>query len=519
MLNENIFQIGKQATGESFIGRKELVADFRKNFLESNKQRTRSIVGLPRSGKSSFIKKVFDEKIIPVNYFFYYSDISAYSTYFSIWQSLFESLNEYLLASDLSKDQKNSRYLNNTLSKISDIINVSSEPDFNDNFAWNKFQTTVKAVFKLLKKIGIHSILVFDEFDHAITIFTLGTPQFALFRTIFSDADYDVSAITISRRKMETIEGKIYQSSTLANVMDFYPFKGFNDSDLNEYYSVLSERYNLSLSLEDKKLIHYYSGNLPYLLSVIGYNIVESSSNGEKISIPDIFYQKCTVINSYYQSCISQLETNGYLNKIIAFVIGPRINVDKHDAIELSSLGYLSVNSESYYICISDYFSSMLSSSLLKTSIWNELINLEKRLKSLVQHEAQHIAHHFQININDENQLQRQILVKSRVYSRDIERYDYFTKSSNDNYFGVMSLSCTVYLISVHWDKFFKKYFNNSNYTDYSHKFDKCADARNPIAHGHEDEALTDADKNEVSSYCCEFFDILSKTFPQKTKI
>lgn len=519
MVNENIFQIGKQVTGESFIGRKDLLANFRKNFLESRNQRTRSIVGLPRSGKSSFIKNVFDEKLIPNNCFYYYSDISVYSSFFSIWHSLCTSLNDYLSMSNIDENQNISRYINNIFNKIDDIISVPSEPDFNVNFAWNKFQTTIKAIFKLLKKIGIHSILVFDEFDHAMTIFTLGTPQFALFRTIFSDADYDVSAITISRRKMETIEGKIYQSSTLANVMDFYPFKGFNDDDMDEYYSVFSKRYNLSLSSKDREQIHYYSGNLPYLLSIIGYNIVESSSHGEEISIPKIFFQKCTIINSYYQSCISQLETNKYLNKIIAFVIGPKIDVDKHDAIELSSLGYLSVNKELNYICISDYFSSMLSSRLLKTSIWNELINLEKRLKSLVQHESRRIAEEFSIPTNNDNELQREILVKSHINYKEIRRYDNFTASSNSNYFGVMSLSCTVRLIAFHWDLCFKKYFYNSNYTDYSHKFNKCADARNPVAHGHEDESLTDADKNEVSSYCCEFFDILSKSFPQNTNI
>lgn len=515
MRTENIFQIGKQVIGESFIGRKALVDDFRKHFLESNKHRTCSIVGLARSGKSSFLKNVFMQEYIPENYFYFYLDISVCSTYFSIWVSLCNSLNDYLELSVF--DDKFIRTSNLLKEKIQEIISYETEPVL-EGLLWNKVQQTIKTIFKLLKKIKIHSILVFDEFDHAQEIFK-GTPQYALFRTIFSDADYDVSAITISRRKMETIENKIYQSSTLANVMDFFPFKGFDDYDMNEYFSIFSKKYNISLSQDDKELISYYAGNLPYLLSVIGYNIIESALNGDQIRITEIFNQKCSVINSYYQSCIDQLRVNNYLDKIIAFVIGPKINVDKKDAIELKSLGYLSVGNQSNYICISDYFSGMLSSRIIKTSVWNEIINLEKRLKSLVEHESFSIAKKYSIPSNNKKSMQRQILFTSDIPSCQIQTYDRFSMTNNQSYFDVMSLECTVRIIAFHWDFFFKKYFNNDNFTDYSHKLYKCASARNPVAHGHEDEVLKDADKVEVTAYCTYIFDILSKTFPQNTPI
>ena len=56
---ENIFQIGAQVTGGSFIGRRQLIAQFRKWFLEGSHRVCKSIVGLTRIGKSSFVSQVF----------------------------------------------------------------------------------------------------------------------------------------------------------------------------------------------------------------------------------------------------------------------------------------------------------------------------------------------------------------------------------------------------------------------------------------------------------------------------
>ena len=84
-----------------------------------------------------------------------------------------------------------------------------------------------------------------------------------------------VFAITISRRKIQTIEGGVLLSSSLSGVMDVEHFKGFDEKDINEFYSVLSEKYNYECSADDKSKIHYYAGRLPFLLSILGHNIVD----------------------------------------------------------------------------------------------------------------------------------------------------------------------------------------------------------------------------------------------------
>ena len=511
MLN-NIFTIGGQVFGESFIGRKELLKHYRDEFINSPQRKIFSVVGLSRSGKTSFIKNVFKDNV-PDSVFYYYVDISLCNSYFSIWYSLLENLNSYLEL-NASESVQDNRLYPKLISRISEIISLDNELDMTGLY-WEKFQNTIRTIFKILKKINIRSILVFDEFDHAKDIFVLGTPQFSLFRTLFADGDMDVSAITISRRKVEDIEGKIYQSSTLANVMDFHPFSGFNEDDISEYFSIFSNKYGLVLSDKIKQNILYYAGNLPYLLSIIGHYIVDDYEKNVDLDIDSIFNEKCTVIKSYYESCLNELTRNKHIKKIIAYVIGPTVNVTKTDRIELMSIGYLSVrNADSSYFSISEYFCSMLSSKMLELPLWDEIINLEKKLKSVIRIEMPNILRDKGITGKSVNELETKILKTIPfIGQKTLEQWNSFALSADTYVFSTMNFIACLQILNKFWDGYYKKYFKNLNYEELSPKFTKCAKARNPLAHGNDEKALSEADRNEVNAYCNEIFDMLGTTF------
>ena len=95
MEKDNIFVIGGQVKGASFIGRKKLLERFKKDFIESNVRKSVSIVGLSKTGKTSFIKKVF-ENSVPENVFYCFVDVSLCSSYFSIWRQIIDELNDFI---------------------------------------------------------------------------------------------------------------------------------------------------------------------------------------------------------------------------------------------------------------------------------------------------------------------------------------------------------------------------------------------------------------------------------------
>ena len=492
---DNIFQIGGQVFGDSFMGRKSFLKNFRKSFIESDMRTSKSIVGLTRTGKSSAIKNCFIN--IPKNIIYIYEDLNEWTNYNEIWQDICFEIKEYLDNNNISTIQINKYF--------EDLEQV--------DLPWIKISRTVKKIFEYLADNKIKTILVLDEFDNASTLFSERTKHFELFRTIFSDAKYNVSAITISRRNLYTIEGGTYQSSTFHGVLDNIYFKGFDEEDMKEYFEVFS-KYGINLDDFQKDKIIYYAGNAPYLLSIIGHYIIESYLENEEINIDKIFNNKCKAINDYYRDCIKHLERDNDLKRIIPFIIGPNIGVTQSDKDELFNLGYF-WEDKGNIVAISRYFVEFLSANMLQISIWDNIINLEKKLKQLIERELSRLVSHFSAKGKNLNDILLDIISKTPgITSNDIARYETFLKNNkfvfniNSSYLDVMSMKDVIKIIKECWNDIFSAYFNNDLFREWDIKFRKCSRARNPIAHGHE-EYLSDIDKQEVDTYCKLIFDTI----------
>ena len=76
-------------------------------------------------------------------------------------------------------------------------------------------------------------------------------------------------------------------------------------------------------------------------------------------------------------------------------------------------------------------------------------------------------------------------------------------------YLDVMSLKDSFQIMVTNWDDIFSKYFGCSSVDKWKIKFDACAKARNPVAHGHE-EFLSDEERKTTEGYCIEILDRLS---------
>ncbi|MBP3690928.1 MAG: hypothetical protein J6I74_06340, partial [Schwartzia sp.] len=181
---------------------------------------------------------------------------------------------------------------------------------------------------------------------------------------------------------------------------------------------------------------------------------------------------------------------------------------------ELFNLGYFR-EEKGNLVTISEYFTDFLSNEKLQIDIWDNVINLEKKLKQVIEREFPKMVDHFEAGGKNTNEIQKNIL--RRVDHSAIPRYETFiannkkTFHKDSTYFDVMSLADAVKIIRNCWEDIFSPYFDNNPYSEWDHKLSKCAWARNPIAHGHE-EYLTDADKKEIDAYCKMTFDVLTKT-------
>ena len=284
---DNIFQIGGAVSRDSFIGREKLVAKYRKAYLEGTHRVGRSIVGLTRIGKTSFKNVVFSD--VPQNVLVIDCDLKLSDMYRSLWKKICIKISKYL-----EKNSIKAGYLSELLD---DIKNGS-------DMEWVEFEENIVDIFDELNDLNIRTIIVLDEFDYAEDLFEGKTHYFELFRTIF--ADHKVSAMLLSRRQLHTIEKTTYQSSTFHGILEPIYFKGFDVEDMIAYYKVF-ENGGIVLNEKQKDEIEYYAGRAPFLLSIIGYHIVETVNEGSIIDVPQIFLDKCKAINDYYRDCMKHL--------------------------------------------------------------------------------------------------------------------------------------------------------------------------------------------------------------------
>ena len=506
IMSNNLFQIGGKVKGDYFIGRKNLVEDFRRIFLEYENRAAKSIVGLTRIGKSSFIDNVFNN--ISNDILFIYENLNEWSSYLELWQDICYNIKKFL------ENKDKNIFSNNLLKEYFYLVEQS-------DIVWIKLNRAIKSIFEYLSDKNIKTILIMDEFDNAKSIFNEGTKHFELFRTIFSDSKYNVSAITISRRSLNMIEGTTYQGSTFHGVLDPIYFKGFNKEDIDIYFSKF-DKIDLKLTEEHKKDIIYYAGNSPYLLSILGYYIVETVRNckisfNNNFSIDEIFLNKCNSINDYYRDCIKHLERDGDLKRIIPFIIGPNIGVTKSDKEELVNLGYLR-DENGELVLISKYFTIFLYAATINIDIWNNIIQFEKQIKAIINNEIIELINNYKVAGNDISSIQRNLLSKVKgINNSEICKYKNIIEKTKKNfnvdstYFDAMSLGNSCKIITECWSNIFCKYFNNEPLPKWEDKFKKCIMARNPIAHAHE-EYLTIDDKKEVDKYCLDIFNIINKS-------
>ncbi len=505
VIMDNLFQIGGQVSGDSFIGREKFVKDIQKNFIDSKIRTAKSIVGLTRMGKSSAIINSFSE--IPEKLIYIYENLSEFDEYCQMWQDICYKINSKIKEMNIQEDF------------VKDYFSNMEK----DDIPWIALLNSVKFIFKYLSEKNIKTILVLDEFDNASELFGKKTNYFELLRTIFSGSQYNVFAITISRRNLYTIEGATYQSSTFHGVLDIVHFKGFNELDMKEYFDVFT-KYQIYLDENQKEKIIYYAGNVPYLLSIIGHYIIETINNDEDVDIDKIFLDKCKAINDYYRDCIKHLERDNDLRRMIPFVIGPNVGVTQNDKDELFNLGYFR-EEDGKLIAISEYFMEFLSVNMLEINIWDNIISLEKKLKQLIEREMTRIVRHYSATGDNLNDVFHDIMEKtSGINAGDVSRYDSFISknktvfSIDSTYLDVMSMADAIKIMKECWNDIFSEYFNNDLYGDWKLKFEKCSRARNPVAHGHE-EYLSDLDKQEVDTYCKQVFDSLAVNIKKITPV
>ena len=366
----NIFVVGPEVKGKSQIGYKRYLDQFTKILL--NTINNISITGLKRFGKTSIAKEVIsrvkiesDKKVIAI-----FIDLAKQRSFPDFLMAVKNGLEDEIMNDNtLTETIYQNIIFNRYLDKIKSVESDSKT-----------YRDTLESIFKWITKQEIRVILAIDEFDAASDLFK-ETADFEFLRDLSSNRDIGVSLVL--------------NNSTVHGVVQTYPINGFEKEDLKEFFSVIHENYGIELNEYSRERLKYYCGQSPYLFSMFAYDIVDDNADGKEINIDAIYRRREIDIENYYKSIFACLNNDkidvegaygeaSTAEKLVGVIIGPKINVAENDISVLEKMGYLYSEEEKYF-SISKHFTNALRRMPLNINTWSAILELEKKLKSMIR--------------------------------------------------------------------------------------------------------------------------------------
>ena len=505
----NLFVVGPEVKGESQIGYERYLEKFTDILL--NTINNISITGLKRFGKTSLAKEVVervkersDGKVITI-----FVDLAKQKSFSDLLVSVVNTLENEIIETDAVEVFESSIY-GRYIEKLSSVDSGSKT-----------YRDTFDSVFKWIYKQGYRVILVIDEFDSASDLFT-ETADFEFLRDLSSNRDIGVSLVLVSRRQLYMIEKKNFNNSTFHGVVQTYPVDGFDESDMSLYFGVLKDKYGIDVSKHAKERLQYYCGRSPYLLSMFAYDIVEDHDKHGSFSIDQIYRNREIDIENYYKSIFACLNNDkisvdgayeeiSTIEKLVGVIIGPKIGIVEEDIDLLENMGYLYSEKE-LYKSISGHFTNALRRVPLSVDTWDAILGTEKKIKAMIRKQimlnknVEYIDYELWSDIFD-----------SIGAGGTLDTYDKFIDDAMQEYkcevdlLDVCSLDVAVSILQFYWENWFSKFFNHDSWDKWEYKLRLCANARNPLAHGHE-EFLSSESKSSVNEYCESILKQLAKT-------
>ena len=504
---ENPFaDYGKIVRGARFIGRKKMIGVIENRIIQPVDPGNMAIIGMHRIGKSSLAYKTIMEqkerliakKILPV-----WMGLSSYDQPANFFRSLItECVNEM---EDLN-------WLSEQIQRLADRALEADDP-------WDQ----IKRFFKKVQEAGYGTLFILDEFDRARFLFK-GDTAFQRLRELADYPDYRFSLVLTSRRGIRDIEHEAGSSSPFHNIFQVQRLTMFNDEDLATYFSHFSS-IGLSISDDSRVRVLFYCGAHPYLLEMLGCEIVETFRQNRELDVDRAADAIIQSVFEHYDNTIRVLWEEEALNKLLQILFGPVIDVRQTDVTELENYGLIKPSKDGHYVAYSEHFHSYLEmqnrASEFAANLWPIWRDTEKVLRQLITEtmldkygerwverlEKQHPR----FSRKNPKTGNLGIFEQCRIARQKDEKL--FGNRASQNLIDYTYPMQLFEIILAEWDSFKGIFGRDKQYWNQRAEF--IAKVRNPLAHNRE-EALQEYELKIAEGYCEE---ILDATNALKTSI
>lgn len=484
---ENPFaDYGNIVRGERFIGRKESLKVIENRIIRPKESGNLAIIGEPRVGKSSLIykaiierkKELIDKKLLPI-----WINLGTYDKASIFFRSVVT----------LCRDELEE------LNWLSEAIQHSADKALEDELSWSEGYSRIQRFFEKVRQAGYRILIVLDEFDNARKLFKGDISAFQGLRELSYRPEWRINYITASRRSIRDIEVQTGAISTFDGIFHKHYLSMFHESDLQEYFIRFSS-IGIALDNDDKDRIFFYCGGHPFLLEMLGYEIVEVYRELQSINIELAAQNISSSFIDQYDRMVALLKEDGSLNKLLQILFGPVVDVKQTDVDEFIKYGLIKVTEQDTYVAFSSHFHSFLSLIGREIDLWPLWSRTEKVLRSLITNIViKKYGDEWIIKLEKAHHHLREILDKCRESQQREEKS--FGSRASKNLIDFTNPFDLFKIIFAEWSSFESIFGKDKHY--WGERAKLIAKIRNPLAHNR-NELLNDYERQIAEGYCKE---------------
>ncbi len=491
---ENPFaDYGNIVRGERFIGRKDSLRVIENRVIRPQEPGNLAIIGDYRIGKSSLVYKAVVErkselitkKLLPI-----WINLATYEQAPIFFRSLVTSCLDEMA----------------DLGWLSEPIQNAANRALQDELSWSEGYGRIQRFFERIRQAGFRILFILDEFDHARYLFKDDISGFQGLRELSYRPEWRVTFITTSRRTLRDIELQTKAISTFDLIFYKHFLAMFEGSDLQEYFARLS-LIGITITPEMKERVDFYCGGHPYLLEMLGYEMVEMFREQQKVDVDHAVHRIEPSFLNQYDHMVDILREDGSLNKILQILFGPVVDVKQIDVDEFLRYGLIKPTDQGVYIAFSPHFQSYLKLIERQIDLWPIWRETEIALRNIITTKMleQH-GEHWIDKVEKARPNLKPIFEACREAQQKEEKS--FGGRASRNLIDFTYPQDLFAIIFAEWNIFKSIFRKDKGY--WVQRAQLLGKIRNPLAHNR-DEALADYERQVAEGYCKEILATLQQ--------
>ena len=484
---------GNIVYGKRFINRRDGIRAVENRIIRPKEPGNLAIIGDYRVGKSSLVyhsimerkSDLLKERRIPI-----WINLATFDRASIFFRSLVTS----------SYDELDS------LGWLSDEIKNAAERALQDEVSWSEGYGRIQRYFEKIRRANLRILFILDEFDHARYLFKGDVSGFQGLRELSYRPEWRVTFITTSRRSLQNIELQTKAISTLDHTFHKHYLGMFDEDALEEYFERLSS-VGIDVTPQIKERLIFYCGGHPYLLEMLGYEVVELFRETCTVDVERAFKGIEQSIIDHYEHILSLLREDEGLNKILQILFGPVVDAKPTNAEELERYGLIKSDAKGNYVAFSEHFRTYLKMIERQVDLWPLWRETEIALRQVVTEKM--VEHYGEWWVE---KLSRARPNLKTIFERCQEAQQKEEKSFGSR--ASRNLTDFTYprdlfdIIFAEWAIFKDVFGKDKNYWD--QRAQLLSKIRTPLAHNR-DQSLYDHERQVAEGYCKEILATLEQ--------